>query len=329
MRISLDVWHHRLGHPNMQTLQQIISTYRHPTSSVNKLLSCNACLTSKPHRLPYSSSIHQTHKALEIVHSDLWGPSPVISHTENQYYLIFVDDFTQYTWLYPLKLKSDVVLVFLDFQLHVECQFSPKIINLQSDWGGEFQVLHKHLMQQGIALRVFCPHTPTQNGTVERKHHHIIETALSLMRHSSVPYRFWDEAVCTAVYLINRLPTPTLHNRSPYHLVYNQEPTYSVLRNFGCTYCPCLCPYATSKLDSRSDKCIFLVYSASPLGYRCLSLSSGKLYISRDVIFREHDYPFASSSPFNNSPSSSPLGLLGPSPASSSPTYLDQSPLTS
>ena len=149
------------------------------------------------------------------------------------------------------------------------------------------------------------------------------------MRHSSVQHRFWDEAVCTVVYLSNRLPMPTLRNRSPYHLVFNQEPTYSVLRNFGCTCYPCLRPYATSELDSRSDKFIFLGYNASHLGYRCLSLSSGKLYISRDVIFREHDYPFASSSPVNNSPSSSPLRLLGSSPASTSPTYPDQSPLTS
>ena len=182
---------------------------------------------------------HQSIRALEIVHSDLWGPSPVISHAGNRYYVIFIDDFTRYTRLYPLKLKSDVLSVFLDFQLRVESQFGQKIINFQSDWGGEFQALHKHLTRQGIAHRVSCPHTPAQNGTAERKHQHIIETALSLMRHSSVPHRFWDEAVCTAVYLINRLPTPTLRNRSPYHLVFNQGPTYSVLRNFGCTCYPC------------------------------------------------------------------------------------------
>ena len=96
-KISSDVWHHRLSHPNMRTLQQIISTYGLPTSSINKLLTCDAYLTSKSHRLPYLSSIHQTHKALEIVHPDLWGPSPVISHAGNRYYVIFVDDFTRYT----------------------------------------------------------------------------------------------------------------------------------------------------------------------------------------------------------------------------------------
>ena len=108
-------------------------------------------------------------------------------------------------------------------------------------------------------------------------------------------HKFWDEAVCTTVYLINSLPTPLLQNRSPYNLVYSQEPSYSLLRNFGCTCYPCLRPYATSKLDSRSEKCVFLGYSAFHLGYRCLSLTSGKLYISQDVIFSKHDYPYKSS----------------------------------
>ena len=96
-KIGSGMWHRRLGHPNMRILHKVISTYGLPTLSVNKSFSCDACLTSKSHHLPYSKSIHQTHKALEIVHSDLWGPSPVISHAGNKYYVIFVDNFTRYT----------------------------------------------------------------------------------------------------------------------------------------------------------------------------------------------------------------------------------------
>ena len=132
-KVGSDSWHHHLGHPNMQVLQKVISTYGFLTLSVNKTLSCDACLASKLHRLPYSKSTHQTTKPLEIIHSDLWGPSPVISHTGHKYYVIFVDDFTRYTWLYPLKLKSDVESIFLNFQLRVERQFNRKVINFQSD----------------------------------------------------------------------------------------------------------------------------------------------------------------------------------------------------
>ena len=134
----------------------------------------------------------------------------MISHAVNRYYVMFIDDFTRYTWLYPLKLKSDVFQAFIDFQHRIERQFNQKIVNFQSDWGGEFQALSKHLKEHGINHQISCPHTLAQNGTAERKHRHIIETALSLLHQSSVPNSFWDEVVCTTVYLINRLPTQIL-----------------------------------------------------------------------------------------------------------------------
>ena len=151
--------------------------------------------------------------------------------------------------------------------------------------------------------------------------------------------------MCTTVCLINRLPTPNLQNRSPYHLIFNQEPYYQVLKSFGCACYPCLQPYTTSKLDSRSERCIFLGYSAFHYGYRCLSLSTGKLNISRDVIFMENIYPSKEHPPINNSDTQLTLELLGsypththqclspstaPSPVTpTSPKYSHLSPMSS
>ena len=122
--------------------------------------------------------------------------------------------------------------------------------------------------------------------------------------------------MCNAVHLINKLPTQILKNRSPYQLVYNQEPEYSSLKNFGCTCYPCLRPYSTSKLDSRSERCVFLGYSAFHSGYRCLSLASGKLYTSCDVTFIENIYPYKEQlqqTPISNSNSQLSHGLIGSS----------------
>ena len=129
------------------------------------------------------------------------------------------------------------------------------------------------------------------------------------------------------MYLINRLPTQILRNKSPYQLVYNQEPEYGLLMNFGCTCYPCLRPYTTSKLDSRSERCVFLGYSAFHSGYRCLSLTSGKIYISRDVVFVESIYPYKEQlqqAPIINSSSQMSLGLLGSSPTNTNPTCITQ-----
>ena len=146
------------------------------------------------------------------------------------------------------------------------------------------------------------------------------------MHHSSLPHQFWDEAVCTSVYLINRLPTPNLDNKSPFYLVHHQEPDYNLLKSFGCACYPCLRSYTTSKFDSRSERCIFLGYSTFHHGYRCLSLTSGKIYISRDVIFQEHIYPFKEQPVIINREINHSPSLLGSSPILTRSISTAQSP---
>ena len=195
--------------------------------------------------------------------------------------------------------------------MKVENQFSTKIISFQSNWGGEFQALTTYVKEHGIHHRISCPYTPEQNGSAERKHRHIIETALSLLKNASLPEKFWDEAVSTATFLINRMTTPLLQNKSPYEVLFHLLPDYNLFRTFGCLCYPHLRDYSPHKLTPRSEQCIFLGYSSIHLGYRCLSLSSQKLFISRDVIFEESIFPYSSSS---TSPKIQSPGILGPPP---------------
>ena len=95
---------------------------------------------------------------------------------------------------------------------------------------------------------------------------------------------------------------------------------------------PCLRPYATSKLDNRSERCIFLGYSAFHHGYRCLSLTSGRIYISRDVIFQENIYPFKDQPEIINQEINHSPSILGSFPTgqpSHPPTNLSSSASTS
>nr|GFB28835.1 ribonuclease H-like domain-containing protein [Tanacetum cinerariifolium] len=60
---------------------------------------------------------------------------------------------------------------------------------------------------KGIVHQTTCPHTPEQNGVAERKNRLLLEMTRSLIIESHVPKSFWPEALATATYLINRLPT--------------------------------------------------------------------------------------------------------------------------
>ena len=299
-------WHHRLGHPAFPILKHIVSRNALGlSSSLSSDFSCNACLCNKSHKLSFSNSTIVTTKPLEVIFSDVWT-SPIYSPHGFKYYVIFIDHFSKYIWFYPLKHKSDVKEVFIRFKAIVEKHFTSTIQTLYSDNGGEYLSLANFLSTNGISHLTTPPHTPEHNGYSESRHLHIVETGLALLTHASLPLSYWTYAFATAVYLINRMPTPTLNLSSPYHKIFLTAPNYSKLRVFGCLCYPWLRPYTSHKLESRSKPCVFLGYSLTQSAYYCLDPSTSKIYVSRHVKFVESHFPYSSLS----RPSTSPLPNL-------------------
>jgi histone deacetylase 1/2 len=160
--------------------------------------------------------------------------------------------------------------------------------------GGEYQRINSFFQRIGIAHHVSCPHAHQQNGSAERKDRHIVEVGLSLLAHASMPLKFWDEAFITATYLINHIPSKVIQGQTPFELLLKQKPDYLMLRTFGCACWPNLRPYNNRKLQFRSKQCVFIGYSNLHKGFKCLDITEGRVYISRDVVFDEDVYPFAS-----------------------------------
>ena len=125
-----------------------------------------------------------------------------------------------------------------------------------------------------------------------RKHRHVVETSIDLLYHAKIPLQFWDDAFQTACYIINRFPTSTIKNLSPFEKLFNHALDYNMLRVFGCACWPNLRPYNSHKLQPHSSQCIFLGYSLLHKGYKCLHPPSNCVYISRDVLFNETQFPF-------------------------------------
>lgn len=102
-------------------------------------------------------------------------------------------------WIFPLKTTEN----FLKFQMVIEKQLDKKIKTIQSDWGGEFRSLTSILNEKGINFRHYCPYIHQQNGRVERKHRHLVETGLTLLSHAHLPLSFWWLAIQATAFLIN------------------------------------------------------------------------------------------------------------------------------
>jgi len=296
-RTSLDRWHCRLGHPSLRIVSQVVRTNALATLKNKASTVCHACRLGKSHELPFHLSSSISMHPLDLLFTDVWGPSPSPSINGKRYYVCFVDDFSKFTWLFPIAAKSEVTSILLSFQKHVEKLFDRKIKAIQLDWGGEFRSLNSILAKQGISHRISCSHTHQQQGLVERKHRHLVETGLSLLASASMPLKYWDEAFLTASFLINRLPSPVTQHKSPFELLFHKAPDYNFLKVFGCACWLHLRPYKTNKLDLRSKLCVFLGYSLQHRGYRYLHLPSSRIYISRHVVFDENNFPFNSVSP--------------------------------
>ncbi|GJV96906.1 retrovirus-related pol polyprotein from transposon RE1 [Tanacetum coccineum] len=92
---------------------------------------------------------------------------------------------------------------------------------------GEYQKLIPFFSSCGISHLTSPPHTPEHNGTAERRHQHIVETGLSLLHFSSLPFHYWSHVFQAAVYLINRLPSSVLSFKSPFEMLFHKIPNYS------------------------------------------------------------------------------------------------------
>ncbi|KAJ9554025.1 hypothetical protein OSB04_018070 [Centaurea solstitialis] len=273
---SFELWHSRLGHVSFSTIL-LLNKEGHlsVTSILPKPIICNSCQLAKSHRLPFIPNEKRASRVLDLIHCDLWGHRPNVR-------------------LMAIKTKSEFSIILDVFLKFVQTQFSRKLKVFQSDGGTEFlnNRVTQILVNNGTFHRISCPYTPQQNGRAERKHRHIVETGLAMLFNGHVPPTYWVHAFRSAVYIINRLPTPVLQNKSPFELLFKRCPSYGHLRPFGCRVYPYLRDYAANKLSPRSLPCIFIGYCSQYKGYQCLEPTTSRIYVTRHAKFDEHLFPF-------------------------------------
>lgn len=117
------------------------------------------------------------------------------------------------------------------------------------------------------------------------------------MAHASIPSKYWYFAFDTAIYLINRMPSPVLNNVSHFQCLFQKNSNQLNLKTFGCLCFSYLHPYNRHKVQYRSSPCLFLGYGNAHVGYRCLDLQTKWVYIARHVKFNENNFPCVANVP--------------------------------
>ncbi|KAJ4719135.1 Retrovirus-related Pol polyprotein from transposon TNT 1-94 [Melia azedarach] len=286
------LWHLRFGHLNFGGIELLAKKEMVRglpyINDPNQL--CEGCLHGKQFRKSFpKESAFRAKKPLELVHADVCGPFKPRSLGNNNYFLLFIDDFSRKTWIYLLKQKSEVFGAFKKFKAAIEKESGRHIKAMRTDRGGEFtsKEFQEFCEANGIRRFLTVPRSPQQNGVAERKNRTILNIARSMLKSKRLPKEFWAEAVSTAVYLSNRSPTRSVWGKTPQEAWCGRKPGISHLRVFGSIAHVHVPDERRTKLDDKNESFIFIGYDSSSKGYKLYNPNSKKIVISRDVIFDE------------------------------------------
>jgi len=287
---DIDIWHKRIGHVNIQNMHANgivggLPMFKYDGS--NHV--CDACQFGKQARLPLSRENQMSKYPLEIIHSDIWGPAQTPTLNGNRYYIIFVDDYSRFMWIYFLKEKSEALEKFITFKAYAEKQYGTWIKCLRSDGGGEYtsNAFDDYLRKQGIRRQLTCRYTPQQNGVAERKNRVICEVSRAMLNEKNMPNYYWAEACATAVYTLNKTPTAAIHASTPKMRLTGYRPDIGHFKVFGCIAYVHVPDELRRKLDPKAEKCIFIGYAQDRKAYKCYNPNTRQVVISRDVVFDE------------------------------------------
>lgn len=287
-------WHRKLAHVNIQTLMRMKNDTQYGISFENDegaIKNCEVCAKGKQTRQKFTASTTECHEKLELIHSDLAGPMENVSYGGAKYMLTFIDDFSKMAFVYFLKEKSMVLDTFVEFKQMVENQTGNKIKIFRTDNGGEYcsRSFDAFCKANGVIHQLTAPHTPEQNGVAERMNRTIVEKARCLLFDADISMKAWAEACNMAVYIRNRVPTSSLNFKSPQEVWSGEKVNVSKMKLFGCDAMVHVPKAQRKKWSAKSIKMSFVGYDSKAKAYRCLNKNTGRVTISRDVIF--HDMP--------------------------------------
>jgi hypothetical protein len=291
------LWHGRLGHRNFIDVQKLGELNVGVPRGLNIPGKCEVCEIAKHTHTSFSHEAVRTVKEpFEKVHADLVGPIEVSSYGGHRYALGLTDERTRYRRVYFMKEKSETLKCFEDYVADVSGLFNGKInvLSLHSDGGGEFVggLLRQFCQGRGIKQSWSAPHTPQQNSIAERSWRTIMDMARAQVLGANLPKQMWAEAVNTAVYVINRVPSKALGGDTPYHSLFGKHAKMGHLKTFGCRAWAHVYDGERKKMDPKAWAGVMVGYD--PTNYACYRIFNPvtkTTKLSAHVSFDEGSFP--------------------------------------
>ena len=158
---------------------------------------------------------------------------------------MFIDDYSGYGYLYLIHEKSQSLNAFKSFKVEVELQLGKKIKVVKFDRGGKYYGKYDELGEQcpepfaffwkecGIVLQYTMLGKPSMNGVTKWRNRTLTDMVRSMVSHFSFPESLREEALKTATYILNRVPSKAI-NKTPYEIWTSKKPSIKHLHIWGC-----------------------------------------------------------------------------------------------
>ncbi|KAM1649269.1 hypothetical protein ACFX14_010564 [Malus domestica] len=297
---SSNLWHKRLGHISRSRMELLVKNQILPPLNFNDFEFCIDCVKGKLTNKRKEGST-RSKQLLEIIHTDICGPFPTQTIEGYKYFITFIDDFSRYCYLYLISEKSKALEVFKIYKKEVENQLELKIKIVRSDRDGEYYGKYaqtgRHpgpfalcLQEHGIIAQYTTPGTPEQNGVAERRNRTLMDMVRSMICRVNLPKTLWGEAVKTANYLLNKVPSKAVES-TPFELWTTRTPSLNHLHIWGCAAEAKVYNPKGRKLDPKTASCFFVGYAERSKGFRFYYPNSHNTRIveTRKAVFMENN----------------------------------------
>ena len=103
---DIDLCHKQIGHINlnkgkaMQSKGVVIGLSTLKEKEIEGV--CATYQFGKQHRHPWPKERNVSKGLHNVVHSDVWGPAQTATFGGCRYYVLFIDDYSRHTWIYPM-----------------------------------------------------------------------------------------------------------------------------------------------------------------------------------------------------------------------------------
>ncbi|KAL0320291.1 UNVERIFIED_CONTAM: Retrovirus-related Pol polyprotein from transposon TNT 1-94 [Sesamum radiatum] len=219
------LWHRRLGHISIERIKKLVNDGVLTTLDFTDFDTCVNCIKGKQTNVSKKGA-KRSSNLLEIIHTDICCPD--LDSYGQRYFITFIDDYSRYMCIYFLEHKAEALDAFKVFNAEVEKQCDKRIKFVRSDRDGEYFGRYteggqapgpfaKFLAEQGIVAQYTMPGSPDQNGVAKRRNRTLLDMVRSMMASSKLPKFLWIEALKTAVYILNQVPTKAV-SKTPFEL---------------------------------------------------------------------------------------------------------------